>query len=173
MAYNDYGAFVYCNGKRRTDKEDAPLFGTSEEAFGEDINNVPSGLRIFYNILQRSNSVQDADLTEDQRCLMYIRDSISHGVMGDGTLRVRCYKAGLPGIFELVDDDIGIHEIEIPNEKDPYEYGTIRFEYNGYQFMFTDTSEDNHYFAEMITPEGDQWTCEYDSEFGAGFEDES
>ena len=22
MAYSDYGAFVYCNGKRRTDKED-------------------------------------------------------------------------------------------------------------------------------------------------------
>ena len=28
MAYSDYGAFVYCNGKRREDKEDVATFAT-------------------------------------------------------------------------------------------------------------------------------------------------
>ena len=43
MAYSDYGAFVYRNGERRKDKEDAPAFASSQETFGEDINNIPSG----------------------------------------------------------------------------------------------------------------------------------
>lgn len=31
MARSDYGAFVYCNGRRRKDKEDAALFITDNE----------------------------------------------------------------------------------------------------------------------------------------------
>lgn len=30
MAYSDYGAFVYLNGKRRTDKEDVGVYDTDE-----------------------------------------------------------------------------------------------------------------------------------------------
>ena len=45
MAYNDYGAFVYFNGKRRTDKEDVGVYDTDEAS-------MPSGLRVFANILK-------------------------------------------------------------------------------------------------------------------------
>lgn len=40
MAYNDYGAFVYLNGKRRTDKEDVGVYDV-DEAY------LPSGLRVY------------------------------------------------------------------------------------------------------------------------------
>lgn len=33
MAYSDYGAFVWCNGTRREDKEDTTIFGTKDEGF--------------------------------------------------------------------------------------------------------------------------------------------
>jgi hypothetical protein len=35
MAYGDYGAFVYLNGERRTDREDVGVCDT-DEAFGYD-----------------------------------------------------------------------------------------------------------------------------------------
>lgn len=63
MAYSDYGAFVYCNGERRKDKEDSPLF-----------------------------SVHKTDWT-----------GLCHGCMGDGDIRVMCYKQGLPSIYEVSD----------------------------------------------------------------------
>ena len=46
MAYSDYGAFVYFNGKRRTDKEDVGVYDTDEAS-------LPSGLRVFANIMKR------------------------------------------------------------------------------------------------------------------------
>lgn len=171
MAYSDYGAFVYCNGERRTDKEDAPLFASSQEAFGEDINNIPSGLRIFANIVSMKCSNENPELTEEQKHMMYLRTRIAHGILGDGPVRVRCYKQGLPSIYEFNEDEI--KEIKIPYDGDWYEYGTIKFEHDGYEFLFSDDSEDGHYFAEMITPEGEHWTCEYDYEFGAGWEPRS
>lgn len=38
MAYSDYGAFVYLNGERRTDKEDVGVYDTDE-------GSLPTGLR--------------------------------------------------------------------------------------------------------------------------------
>lgn len=42
MAYSDYGAFVYLNGERRTDKEDVGVYDTDEAS-------LPAGLRVFAN----------------------------------------------------------------------------------------------------------------------------
>ena len=167
MAYSDYGALVYCNGTRRTDKEDAPLFATDEEAFGEDINNIPSGLRIWANILHI-----DTQCTKDESREDYIRTHIAHGVLGDGDVRVRCYKQGLPTVWEQ--DEFGeLQQLEFTHDSDPYHYGIIRFTYKGYTFNFVDAeTEGNHYVAEMITPDGEEWSCDYDYEFGAGFEEE-
>ncbi len=47
MAYSDYGAFVYLNGERRTDKEDVGVYDTDEAS-------LPSGLRVYANSLARS-----------------------------------------------------------------------------------------------------------------------
>ena len=69
MAYGNYGAFVYQNGKRRPDKEDCLLFETDP--------NPPEDFSDY-----------------------------CHGVMGDGNIRVKCYKQGLPQIYELQDGKI-------------------------------------------------------------------
>ena len=83
MAYSDYGAFTYRNGERRRDKEDVGVFDTDEAA-------VPAGLRIWANIAKNRERGTDEWWQHSQ-----------HGVMGDGPVRVACYKQGLPsgGIY--------------------------------------------------------------------------
>ena len=154
MAYSDYGAFIYKNGKRRQDKEDVAVFATDEEMFGTDSANVPSGARIWVSLMHRKGEYSWLN-------------SIHHGVMGDGPVRVMCHKQGLPQIYEMTDD--GPKEIKYCDESvDPYEYGTIDFEYKGHKFHF----EDGHpYTMTMTEPDGTVWLGEYDYEYGAGFED--
>ena len=154
MAYSDYGAFVYKNGERRPDKEDVALFASDEETFGEDSANISSGARIWVYLLH-SHGREDSWI-----------DHIHHGIMGDNNIRVLCHKQGLPQIYEATKD--GIKEVQyIPDDADRYEYDTIKFEYNGYKFKFTSGKP---YVAEMTEPDGTQWKCEYDYQFGAGFE---
>jgi hypothetical protein len=83
MAYSDYGAFIYRNGERRKDKEDVGVYDTDEGA-------LPSGVRIFANIIKNRERGTDEWWQHSQ-----------HGVMGDGQVRVACYKQGLPsgGIY--------------------------------------------------------------------------
>ena len=87
--------------------------------------------------------------------------------MGDVDIRVRCFKQGLPSIFELQNNK----EIEIEYWKyltldvDPYEYDDITFEYKGYKFLFI---SDKPYYAQMIEPDGTEWECKYDYGYGWG-----
>lgn len=46
MAYSDYGAFVYLNGERRTDKEDVGVYDTDEAS-------LLSGLRVYARLDSR------------------------------------------------------------------------------------------------------------------------
>lgn len=166
MAYSDYGAFVYCNGERRPDKEDVALFATDEETFGTDSANIGSGARIFAALLKAK---------EEGRQLT-VATHIAHGVMGDGPIRVRCYKQGRPQIFELSEEDGSIKEVP-QREKHAgedewdywYNYRAESLEYKGYKFFWC---QGEPYTAEMIEPDGTQWLCEYDYGYGAGFEDE-
>lgn len=151
MAYSDYGAFVYKNDVRRTDKEDAPTFATDEEAFGEPIDNIGSGMRIWVSLLHNTETGND------------IR--IHHGIMGDDNIRVACHKQGLPTIYEATED--GFKEIQYVGENvDYFDYDMIKFEYKGYKFIFECGSP---YKATMIEPNGDKWICKYDYGYGAGF----
>jgi hypothetical protein len=185
MAYSSYGAFVYRNGERRTDKEDVGVYDTDE-------GNLPSGDRIFMNILKnRERGTNDWWLHSH------------HGVMGDGPVRVACYKQGLPsgGIYtweegaseprritpqELSSNPPMPRPLKDYNE-DPdawdayikslydYEYGHFDVTYGEYRFSFTDDdhSESGHYEATMIEPDGTEWKCVYDYEYGAGHTDVS
>ena len=133
------------------------LFATDEETFGESSENIPSGSRIFVSLLHRKETGKLDDFST----------AIQHGVMGDGTIRVACYKQGLPSIFEL-DDSGEINEIKYCNDEiDYFEYEPITFEYKGYSFKFT---SDVHYQAIMTEPDGTLWECTYDYGYGAGFE---
>ena len=157
MAYSDYGAFVYLNGERRRDKEDVAAFATDEETFGESSDNIPSGLRIWASLLKAKKDNSERSWLE----------SIHHGIMGDGNIRVICHKGGLPMIYEATDD--GINEVVYyTNDIDYYDYD-VEYTYKGYKFKF---ESNNPYYAKMVTPDGDIWECRYDYEYGAGFEDE-
>lgn len=156
MAYSDYGAFVWLNGKRRIDKEDVATFATDEETFGESSENIPSGARIWVSLIHQQDKNVD--------WVNYIH----HGILGDGDIRVMCHKQGLPSIYEATEAGF----VKIPyceEDTDCYDYDPISFEYKGYEFYF---ESGNPYYAEMITPSGDQWECKYDYGYGAGFEEE-
>src|SRR5690348_9400504 len=83
MAYSDYGAFTYRNGERRRDKEDVGVYDTDE-------GDLPSVARIWANLIKNG----------DRGTAEWWQHS-QHGVMGDGPVRVACYKQGLPrgGIY--------------------------------------------------------------------------
>ena len=158
MAYSDYGAFVWFNGVRREDKEDVALFASDEETFGVSSDNVPSGARIWLSILKAKKYNKERNWIS----------SIHHGIMGDGNIRVLCHKQGLPQIYEATEDNIV--EVQYPAQKDEYvdyfDYDPIDFEYKGYKFHF---ESGKPYYAQMITPSGDEWECRYDYWYGAGF----
>lgn len=140
MAYSDYGAFVYMNGERRRDKEDAEIF-----------ENEP----LIFSV---------------------------HGVLGDGDVRVACYKQGLPTIYFRVNKTEPtqilwvkeICELVGMEDLDFYEYPELNFEFCGYKFILVDknNSDSGHYEAEMIEPDGTHWKCVYDYGYGAGLTDE-
>ena len=149
MARSDYGAFVYCNGKRRKDKEDAALF-----------------------ISDNDSSVYGAADCQKWSALV-------HGVLGDGRIRVACYKQGLPMIFEWEDGASEPHEIIFHDEViDSFNYEPFDFEYEGNRFHFEAGAEDDSgrtspFVASMIETDGTLWECTYDYGYGAGFpEDE-
>lgn len=158
MAYSDYGAFVHCNGERRKDKEDVALFATDEETFGTDSENVPSGLRIWISALKAKEDGEKEN--------PWVTQSIHHGIMGDGDIRVLCHKQGLPEIYEILNGEINKVKF-CDDDTDYYDYDPIHFDYKEHHFFFR---EGNPYYAEMTTPDGTIWTCEYDYGFGAGFD---
>jgi hypothetical protein len=188
MAYSDYGAFTYCNGQRRPDKEDVGVYDTDEAA-------VPSGMRIFANILKNRERGTDEWWQHSQ-----------HGVMGDGPVRVACYKQGLPsgGIYfwpegadapechnpQEFTDTPPLPEPAVSRKKDQaawdayyrsrwdYEYDHFEVEHDFgtgvYKFTFTDRdySASEHYEATMTEPDGTRWKCVYNYGYGAGLTDE-
>lgn len=137
MAYSDYGAFVWCNGDRRKDKEDTTISGIGYDEFDW--------------------SAEHTDWI----------DYIHHGIMGDDDILVICHKAGLPSVFEKIQDRYVYVEYDV-NVTNAYHYSPIHFSYKGYGFCF---KSGNPYYAKMVTPNGDVWECTYGFWHGAGFED--
>lgn len=94
MAYNDYGAFVYKNGRRRTDCEDVPIFGDRD-------TDLAPGARIYASLVRQYAEGPDGEMNPFEwpsRC--------QHGVMGDGRVRVGAYKTGIyaASIYVLSED---------------------------------------------------------------------
>ena len=159
MAYSDYGAEVFKNDERRRDKENVAIFAFDEETFGEDSKNIPSGMRIYAHLF---HAIEESG-PEGPSWVEHIH----HGIIGDGTIRVMCHKQGLPEIYELT--DAGIEEVDyLPQKVDRYEYEDINFEYKGHKFLFVSGSP---YEARMTEPDGTEWQCFYDYEYGDNFHD--
>ena len=167
MAYSDYGAFVYLNGKRRTDKEDVGIYDDGEA-------DPPSGPRAYATIPKHPG---DREWFERSH----------HGVMGDGSVRVGCYKQGWPEVYawEVCTDKPSRYTFDDLSRKFGWdehdECGGIRyapcayhkeFDFLGWHFTF-DGDEGGgtpKYSAEMER-DGEHWECDYDYMFGAGISD--
>lgn len=136
MAYSDYGAFVYLNGERRTDKEDVGVYDTDE-------GPLPTRLRIYANIMKHAGG-----------CCEHSH----HGVMGDGNVRVGCYKQGWPEVYEWEDgkDKPTVYTFDDLSRK----FGWDDYEEYG----------DTRYGATM-SRDGETWKCDCDCMLGAGFDD--
>lgn len=170
MAYSDYGAFVWKNGVRQEDKEDVPIFDAGVELA------YPHSFRVFANIINNKNNGRGEWW---QQC--------HHGVLGDGAIRVGCYKQGFPSVWKRTQDgsamQIPMNDIvelcgsscegvvEYDGEKYfGYDY-SASFSIDGYTFEFFGDSRRTApgYHATMIEPDGTVWKCSYDYGFGAGF----
>lgn len=176
MAYSDYGAFVYRNGERRRDKEDVGVYDTDEA-------NLPSGMRVYANIIK--NMDRDAQWWEHSH----------HGVMGDGPVRVGCYKQGFPEFYVWPDGADGPTAVSQASVVDANGWGGeefvsefrgnayIDYDYELYDFhvpgcdgyLFSATghtlTEAPAYWARMVEPDGTVWECDYDYGYGAGLTD--
>lgn len=167
MAYSDYGAFVYLNGKRRKDKEDVGVYNT-------DGASPFSRLIVYANIMKLGCGGEWFMLSH-------------HGVLGDGSVRVGCYKQGWPEVYEWEDgkDKPTIYTFDDLSRKfgwnDYEEYDNRRhaadeydkeFDFLGWHFHFwgDDYSNTPKYGATMSS-DGETWKCDYDYMFGAGFDD--
>ena len=169
MAYGDYGAFVYLNENRRRDKEDVGVFDTEEAS-------LPSGLRIYANILKNMEGDEDRWWKHSH-----------HGVMGDGNVRVACYKQGWPEIWVWERDasepsSFSFDDLSRLYRWDDYEeYEGTRyapdsydkeFDLLGWHFRFWgDECDSKPAYGASMTRNGETWECEYDCEYGAGFDD--
>lgn len=169
MAYNDYGAFVYLNGERRNDKEDVGVYDTDEA-------QLPHGMRVWANIMKNIDSGEDKWWKRSH-----------HGVMGDGHVRVGCYKQGWPELYVWEDgkdkptlytfDDLcrrfGWDDYrEYYEKRYPLDNYDKEFDFLGWHFNFwgNDYGSTPKYGATM-SRDGVTWECEYDYGFGAGFDD--
>jgi hypothetical protein len=164
MAYGNWGSFVYHKGKRRTDKEDVGIFDTDESIFDSD-------LRIYVNILK--NRARD-----DSKWYNHSH----HGVLGDGSVRVAIYKDTIPTIWgyrglrtkepiSIGDEkfiDMGLIK-ESWDWKDTGWFEVKEFKKYKFRFIYKDFSKSGHCEAYMIEPNGDEWKCVFDYQYGAGF----
>lgn len=168
MAYSDYGAFVYLNGKRRTDKEDVGVYDADEAC-------LPSGLRVFANHMKLNTGGEWFE-------------SSHHGVLGDGAVRVGSYKQGWPEVYEWEEgadkptrytfNDISRkfgwgNYVEYDGRRyAPDEYDK-EFDFLGWHFHFWgDDFGGTPAYSATMSRDGEFWSCEYDSSFGAGFDDD-
>lgn len=188
MAYNDYGAFVYKDGRRRTDKEDVP-------AFAEGDTDLGPGSRIYASLMRRMAEQADEDSATPPNPLDDGR--IYHGVLGDGPVRVCLYKQGMwPIRIVAVDDDGKVTELDADDVIRSYSHDYVhwhpgmseeeskahdrqvygpylyRAEVRGHLIEFEAREEDGvakpNFRARMECPDGSVWEAWYDALYGAG-----
>lgn len=136
--------------------------------------SLPTGLRVYANIMKHHDGFEWFEFSH-------------HGVMGDGNVRVGCYKQGWPEVYEWEDgeDKPTIYTFDALSRRfgwDGYEeYGDTRyaadeydeeFDFLGWHFHFwgDDTGGTPRYGATM-SRDGETWECDCDCMFGAGFDD--
>jgi hypothetical protein len=148
-----YGAIVFKNGKRVEDRERTALY---DEGFPD------------YTTWGDENSTKHHPLYS------------YHAVLGDGYVRVGCYKQNAPEIYNW--DFVANEPSEIPyrnflslTEENEYS-GTYDVSHSsdiGFSFRFVGkaVSVTGHFEAYFTEPDGTEWVAVYDSMFGDGTTD--
>lgn len=106
MAYNDYGAFVFCDGKRRKDKEDVFAFEEQATCVGVDLASLPSASRIYAVIGAELENAGKESGTDTAARPFWERMPF-HSVLGDGDVRLCIYKADLNSACLLIRSEDG------------------------------------------------------------------
>lgn len=154
MAYSNWGAFVYRNSERRTDKEDVEVFDTDEAA-------VPTGYRIFANILKNKDRDDDNWANHSH-----------HAVLGDGPVRLCCGYKCYPELWHMTDngpEQIDLKKFaEFEEDEEIFDYSG---ELDGYKFSTLSINDGNRVELRLEEPDGTVWTSICGFEYGAGFMD--
>jgi hypothetical protein len=161
MAYSNWGAFVFCNGSRREDKEDVGVFDTEE-------GNVPSGSRIWTNLAKNISRYPSADQIP-------WHEHSHHAVLGDGKVRLCGYK-NMPELWILRGDVP--ERVKLPTDRTSTgnsldgipEKGTIKVDGLEWQWWFL-MYDGNMIDLKLFEPDGTVWDCTCGFEYGAGWED--
>jgi len=152
MAYSNWGAFVFCNGERRKDKEDVGVFDTDEAS-------LPAGGRIFANILKNMEN-QNTDLSARSH----------HAVLGDKEIRLCGYK-NWPELWRFRDgkaEQIDMDQF-IAIRKNEYE-NDYEGEIDGFKFS-AEQYEGNMIDLWLTEPDGTEWKSTCGMSYGAGYMD--
>jgi len=159
MAYSDYGAFVYKDGIRRTDREDVAVFN-------DDDKDHPSAYRIFANIRRNRKKYPDGNPPWHEHS--------HHAVLGDGPVRLCGYKSTAE-LFHLADDgtvtDVDLAPFQV--DAAGFDGDTHRGEYAGATFEARqdDGPHGRVVLLSFVEADGAKWeaTCGY--LYGAGHMD--
>lgn len=175
MAYSNWGAFVHKNGERRKDKEDVAVFNTDEA-------DVPSGMRIFANLMKNSAKYGEGDSGVKDTPW---HEHSHHAVLGDGPVRLCGYKCN-PELWVMKPDgaveqielpDICNHDGEIKDASTHFyvyadEYGKEKKEEmkeaEGEYVYSARHYNGNMIELELIEPNGNRWSAISGYEYGAG-----
>lgn len=152
MAYGNWGATVYCDGKPLHKNCDT----TIKQVFGED-KQYPNYL--FHYILKGTKRTYD------------ITREMFHAVVGDkeSGVIVLLYKSYVSRVFSVVDDKF--EEIDFkPRDKDWdwYDDGDIEIDVNGIKIVLDSTMDPEGAICEFKDKKGRQWKAKSAYCYGEG-----
>jgi len=156
MAYSDWGAYVWRNGKRMPNREDVAVFNEAEA-------DLPSGVRIFAN-LARTRAPAD-----DGRPTPWSEHS-HHAVLGDGHLRLCAYKERA----ELWQDSLGEpYQLELHADDECVGGCAYHHRWVDGHAIFIASVDMQHIrlILELHQPDGTVWAAAAGYLFGAGHTD--
>lgn len=151
MAYSNWGAFVYKNGERRTDKEDVGVFDTDEK-------KIPSGMRIFANIIKNQNNNNDDWYNHSH-----------HAVLGDDIVRLCGYKCE-PELYIVENNKIKSISLPESYEENQQEKGEVIVDNKEWIWEFRKFNG-NMIDLKLIEPDRTEWTSRCGYCYGAGHDE--